>query len=95
MINRCPLTIHLPLPKFAEIRNFVKLRDECWKQIKEMQRESEKDRLTQVLLDSLTGEASTKNRDSNKCKFEEIHAKNSSLVMILAGVAPEPETHSR
>ncbi len=82
-----PWLIHAPVKAFVDIKNFKTFQDKCWKLVKETQSEVKGETLTQVLLKSVSEEASRGKIDEAVPILEECHVKMSCLILLLAGVA--------
>ncbi len=85
LLDLFPWLINAPVKAFEDIRNFKKFQEQCWQEVKKMQSEAQAESLTQVLMK----DANKESQIGSKAPpiLEELHAKMSSLVLIIAGVA--------
>ncbi len=86
MLDKFPLLIHFPLASSNELKAFVKLQDNVWGIIKQDQKHSAYDSLTQLLLTHVGDETSGSADDSNS-RLTDVETGHSCLNLIVAGMA--------
>ncbi len=89
LLDLFPWLINVPFKAFQDIRNFKKFQEQCWQEVKKMQSQAQAESLTQVLMKDpgKGGDSRSRAEAKNQLNLDESHAKMSSLVLIVAGVA--------
>ncbi len=80
LLDVLPVLFYLPLRDYKGLREFVKLQNNCWKAIKELQTETKEESLTKLLLENVTHDAA----DSEG--ITEDAAAMTCMTLIFAGV---------